>query len=165
VPGYDIRPLQKSDDRSRFLCGAENLDRYLRQQAGQEFRRRVASCFVAIEDQAVAGYYTLSATGILLSDLPADKKLPRYPEIPAVLLGRLAVDLRHRGRGLGGLLLIDAFSRAIRSEIAVYAVVVDAKDNNARQFYEHYGFRPLAKEGRRLFLPMAEVVRLFASPL
>jgi hypothetical protein len=150
VPGYDIRPLQKSDDRSRFLCGAENLDRYLRQQAGQEFRRRVASCFVAIEDQAVAGYYTLSATGILLSDLPADKKLPRYPEIPAVLLGRLAVD---------------AFSRAIRSEIAVYAVVVDAKDNNARQFYEHYGFRPLAKEGRRLFLPMAEVVRLFASPL
>lgn len=148
-----------------FSCGVEALDRYLRAQAGQDSRRRVATCFVLVgEDGSVAGYYTLSATSISLVDLPTEiaKRLPRYPAIPATLMGRLAVDRRLRGHGLGELLLFDAFSRTLRSEIASFAFVVDAKDEPAQAFYEHYGFRRLPSAGRRLFLPLAEVAASFA---
>ena len=106
----------------------------------------------------------LAATSLALTELPAavSKRLPRYPSLPATLLGRLAVDHRHRGQRLGEHMLLDAFTRSLRSEIATYAIVVDAKDERAASFYRAYDFLPLTTSDRRLFLPMAEVARLFA---
>lgn len=161
---YRILALDQTCDRSGFACGIEDLDRYLRAQAGQDTRKRVTACFVACPkgEQAVAGYYTLAATSVALTDLPPDliRRLPRYPAVPATLLGRLAVDCRHRGRRLGELMLFDAFSRTLRSEIATFALLVDAKDDAARAFYQRYRFMPLT--GRRLFLPLAEIAKLLA---
>ena len=165
-PGVQIEPLSDRHDRARFESGVEPLDRYLRVQAGQDVRRRVASCFVLISGGQTSplGFYTLAATGLSLAELPEDlaKRLPRYPVIPATLMGRLAVDHRHRGRRLGELLLFDALCRTLRSEIASFAFVVDAKDEGAAAFYARYRFLPLSQNGTRLFVPMAEVAKLFA---
>jgi len=164
LSGYRIEPLGDRYDRADFSCGVEVLDGYLRVQAGQDSRKRVATCFVLVgADGSLAGYYTLSATSILLVDLPTDiaRKLPRYPAIPATLMGRLAVDRRNHGRRLGEFLLFDAFSRTVRSEIASFAFIVDAKNDAARSFYEHYGFRRLPSAGQRLFLPLAEIAASF----
>lgn len=138
-----IQPLGTGHDRSTFSCGVPALDRYLREQAGQDVRRRVAAPFVATTDGVkVLGFYTLAATSIELTDVPAvlAKKLPRYPRLPATLLGRLATDLSVRGVGLGRMLLVDAIMRAVRSEIASFALVLDAKDEGAASFYEREGF-------------------------
>jgi predicted GNAT family N-acyltransferase len=118
---------------------------------------------VVAEDGSVAGYYTLSATSVALVDLPPAiaKRLPRYPALPATLLGRLAVHQQRRGQGFGELLLFDAFSRTLRSEIASHVLVVDAKDEVAQTFYERYRFLKLVSAGRRLFLPLAEIAMLF----
>jgi predicted GNAT family N-acyltransferase len=145
----------------------EPLDRYLRAQAGQDSRRRVASCFIltqADEPARVLGYYTLSALSIALTDLPPSiaKRLPRYPVVPATLMGRLAIDSRHRGKRLGELLFFDACSRALRSEIATFALVVDAKDDAAERFYTRYRFLKLQAGSRRMFLPITEIAALFA---
>jgi len=145
----------------------EPLDRYLKTQAGQDSRRRVASCFVltpADEPAQVLGYYTLSALSIALADLPTSlaKRLPRYPIVPATLMGRLATDSRHRGKRLGELLLFDASARVLRSEIATFALVVDAKDDAAERFYARYHFLELSAGSRRLFLPVTEIAALFA---
>ncbi|HYX26811.1 MAG TPA: GNAT family N-acetyltransferase [Thermoanaerobaculia bacterium] len=119
-PPYRIDPLSAHHDRAAFASGVEPLDRYLRTQAGQDSRRRVASCFVltrADEPAQVLGYYTLSALSIALTDLPSAvaKRLPRYPVVPATLMGRLATDSRHRGKRLGELLLFDACARVLKS--------------------------------------------------
>jgi predicted GNAT family N-acyltransferase len=145
----------------------EPLDRYLRAQAGQDSRRRVASCFIltrADEPAQVLGYYTLSALSIALTDLPPSitKRLPRYPVVPATLMGRLAIDSRHRGKRLGELLFVDACSRVLRSEIATFALVVDAKDAAAERFYTRYHFLKLQVDSRRMFLPITEIAALFA---
>ena len=110
----------------------------------------------------VAGYYTLAAAGVPLGELPESlvKRLPRYPSVPVARLGRLAVDLAYRGRKLGGALVWDAAMRALRSEVAVAALVVDAKDEAAEAFYRHLGFVSLEGEGRRLVLPLAKLKAL-----
>jgi GNAT superfamily N-acetyltransferase len=158
-----IEALSAKHDRSRFSSGSDVLDRYFREQASQDVKRRIATCFAAssIGDGEVAGYYTLTATGIALSALAEAmvKKLPRYPVVPAVLMGRLAVDRRHQGQGLGGILLADALMRTARAELGVFAMVVDAKDEVAQRFYEHYGFTVLPGEGRRLCLPIVTGLR------
>ena len=107
--------------------------------------------------QRIAGYYTLASASISLADLPADvaKKLPRYPAVPAVRLGRLTVDQAFQGRGVGGVLLAEALARALRADIAAYAMVVDAKDATAAAFYQHHGFLAFASQPRTLFLPLA----------
>ncbi|PJG45046.1 MULTISPECIES: GNAT family N-acetyltransferase [unclassified Sphingobium] len=154
-------------DRSGFSCSVEALDRYLQSQAGQDARRRVAAPYVLIEppSHGVLGFYTLSNTSIQAAELPAAfvKKLPRYPVLPATLLGRLAVDTKGRGRGLGTELLLDALRRCLRSETASLAVVVDAKDDAAISFYERHEFLRLAEQPNRLFMPMAEIEKLFAT--
>ncbi len=163
---WRIEPLGERHDRADFSCGIDALDRYLRVQAGQDSRKRIASCFVMVTtDGSVGGYYTLSATSVALTDLPTilAKKLPRYPVVPATLMGRLAVDQRQQGRGLGELLLFDAFARTLRSEIASYAFVVDVKNDAARAFYRHYRFLRLPGAGQRLFLPLAEIAALFSG--
>jgi ribosomal protein S18 acetylase RimI-like enzyme len=123
---FRVVPLAAIHDRTAFKSGSEPLDLYLRQQITQDIRRRVTACFVAItREQRLAGYYTLASASLLFSDLPADtgRRLPRYPSVPAVRIGRLAVDEAFKGQGLGGALLADALQRAVRSEIAAYALV------------------------------------------
>lgn len=116
------------------------------------------------DEEKPIGFYTLAATSLALSDLPQtlSKRLPRYPIVPATLMGRLALDARHRRRGLGQLILLDAFSRTLRSEIATLAFVVDVKDSGAAAFYAAQGFLPLMADSRRMFVPMAEIAKLFA---
>jgi GNAT superfamily N-acetyltransferase len=112
---------------------------------------------------AVGGYYTLSATAVKLADLPDQtvRRLPRYPLVPATLLGRLAVDRRFQGKGYGRFLLADALYRVARNEIASFAVVVDAKDEAARRFYERESFLPFADQPMKLFRPVADIKQLF----
>jgi GNAT superfamily N-acetyltransferase len=135
-----IEALGASHDRAGFSCGVEALDRYFQKQATQDVRRRATACYVALEAPGakVASYYTLAAAGIPLADMPAElaKQLPRYPSVPVARLGRLAVDQAYRGRKLGSALLWDAVQRSSRSEIAVFALVVDTKDDQAETFYE-----------------------------
>lgn len=157
-----LAPLAAGHDRAAFHCGSEPLNRYLREQATQDMRRRVAACFVAVADgKRIAGYYTLASASLLLTDLPAStgKKLPRYPTVPAVRMGRLAVDRAFQGQGLGAALLADALDRSARSEIAAFALMVDAKDEAAAAFYRHHGFIALLDSPLTLFLPLATVQR------
>jgi GNAT superfamily N-acetyltransferase len=159
-----VEALGPHHDRSRFASGVEPLDRYFRNRAGQDARKNMAAPFVLVlPDGAIAGYYTLSATGVKLTELPADvtRKLPKYPLVPATLLGRLAVDKTHQGRGYGRFLLADALLRAVRSEIASFAIIVDAKDEAARRFYERESFLPLPDQPLRLFRSMADIAKLF----
>jgi predicted GNAT family N-acyltransferase len=155
--------LADAHDRKVFTCGVSALDQYFHQQVSQDMRRRVTSCFVALtQDAAIAGYYTLSSTSVALSDLPVAlaKKLPRYPLVPAVRMGRLAVSTAHRGTGLGAALLANAIQRASRAEIAAYAFVVDAKDAKAAAFYAHHGLQTFPDSTLTLFLPLASVLPL-----
>jgi GNAT superfamily N-acetyltransferase len=164
---FRLAPLDAAHDRASFNCDCEPLNRYLREHVTQDIRRRVAACFVALADEwRIAGYYTLASTSLLLADLPAStgKKLPRYPTVPAVRMGRLAVDQTFKGQGLGGALLADALDRAVRSEIAAYALMVDAKDEGAAAFYRHHGFIALPGSPLVLFLPLATVQPFLDSP-
>lgn len=157
---FRLVPLDSTHDRAAFNCGAEPLDRYLREQVSQDIRRRVAICFVALADgNRIAGYYTLASASLLLADLPPGigKELPRYPSVPAVRMGRLVVDQAFKGQGLGGALLADALDRVARAEIAAYALMVDAKDEAAAAFYRHHGFIALPDSPLSLFLSLAVV--------
>ena len=146
--------LLAGHDRSTFVSDAPSLDRYFQQQVTQDVRRRIAACFVAVAttDAKVAGFYTLSATSLILDQLSPERarKLPRYPVVTAILLGRLAIDVSHQGRGLGGALVVDALLRAARSEVVGHVMVVDALDEAAARFYQHLGFERLADDPYRL---------------
>jgi len=161
---FRLEALGDEHDRQSFSCGQEALDRYLRMQATQDVRRRVAACFVAVEvvSGRLAGYYTIAAASIALQDLPYEimKKLPRYPSVTAVRIGRLAVDEQFRGRGLGGALLADALGRVLVSPPVVFALLVDAKDENAVAFYRRHGFVELVSQPRALFLPVGTAMKL-----
>jgi GNAT superfamily N-acetyltransferase len=159
-----VEPLGEGHDRSDFDSGVDALDRYFRTQAGQDVRRNLAAPFVLqLPDGTVGGYYTLSATSVQLGELPerTSRRLPRYPQVPATLLGRLAVDRRQQGRGYGRFLLADALHRAARSEIASFAVIADAKHEAAPRFYLRESFLPMPDQPLKLFLPMADIRRLF----
>jgi GNAT superfamily N-acetyltransferase len=159
-----VEVLGPQHDRTSFESGAEPLDRYLKIQAGQDARKNIAAPFVlALSDGTIAGYYTLSSTAVNVGDWPAQtvRKLPRYPLIPATLLGRLAVDRRYRGQGYGRYLLADALSRCVRSEIASFAIIVDAKDEDARRFYQRESFLPFPEQPMKFFRPMADIAELF----
>jgi GNAT superfamily N-acetyltransferase len=162
---YRVEPLSSAHDRAKFFSGSDPLDRYFREQASQDIKRRIATCFVAVsvESHEVAGFYTLTATGIALNALAPDiaRKLPRYPVVPAALLGRLAVARSQQGKGLGGVLLGDAVLRTARAELGVFALLVDAKDEDSQRFYEHHGFTSLPGDVRRLCLPIATGLRHF----
>ena len=163
-PLFRVAPLDAAQhDRSTFDCESEPPNRYLQQQATQDARRRFASCFVAVaDDDGIAGYYTLASSSVSLIDLPADtrKRLPRYPTVPVVRMGRLAVERRFKGMGLGAALLADALMRAAHAEIAAHALIVDAKDEAALAFYRHHGLIALPDAPRTVFLPLATVRRI-----
>jgi ribosomal protein S18 acetylase RimI-like enzyme len=159
TPPFRFEPLGEQHDRTAFHCGEEALDRYFQTQATQDIRRRVANCFVAVEVATgqLAAYYTLSASSVPLVDLPREeiKRLPRYPTLPALRIGRLAVDERFQGRGLGAALLMNAAHRTLHAEAAAYTLLVDAKNDRGVAFYRHHGFRSLASLPRTLLLPLA----------
>ncbi len=156
-----IEALASHHDRRSFSSGVVPLDRYFREQVTQDIRRRATGCFVAVESAAakIAGYYTLSASDIPLAQLPDDlvRRLPRYPAVPVARLGRLAVDQAYRGQRLGAALLWDAASRAARSEVVVFALAVDAKDDSAEAFYRHHGFVSFGSLPRQLIFPLARL--------
>lgn len=159
--------LSSKHKKSEFTCGVEMLDDYLHKQANQDIRRKLTACFVLIDEgkELIKGYYTLSNNSIPLNKIPTDfkKKLPKsYTSIPTTLLGRLAVDERYKGQGLGKLLLVDALYRSyeISSSVGSYAVVVDPIDQSAVEFYSKYGFILLPDSGK-MFLPMQTIKSLF----
>jgi GNAT superfamily N-acetyltransferase len=159
-----VELLRAQPDRSGFICGKESLDQYFQRQITQDARRHLATPFVMVmPDGAIAGFYTLSSTAVRLNDLLEDvaKRLPRYPLVPATLISRLAIDRRHHGQGFGSFLFLDALHRCSRSEVAAFAVVVDAIDDEARGFYLHHSFLPLPDSPYRLFRPMSDIEALF----
>ena len=156
--------------REEFDCGVEALTNFLRQRARKEMLSHTSACFVAVpmtDPGRIAGYYTLSAATILTTALPPElaARLPRYPSLPATLLGRLARDTSFRGQGIGELLLISALGRALGNTVVVgsVAVVTDPKDSQAAAFYCRYGFRKLLSSGERLFLPMQEITKALGT--
>ncbi len=159
---FRIELLQKQD-RSALDRGNSELNAYFQAQVGQDVRRTYATCFVAMnkEEDRIAGFYTLAMGSVPLGELPEEvaKRLPRYPQVPVVQVGRLAVDERYQGEKLGGSLLVDAIARSIDSEVAAYAVIVEAKDKNAIAFYEHFGFLKLTRNPRTLFLSISSGIR------
>lgn len=161
--GEQHKPL-----RNLFSCREKALEDYLKTRARKEMDQRITVVYVLYDavGERIAGYYTL---GSLSVQLPEDlsKGLAKYPQYPATLLGRLAVDEGYQGQGLGGRLLLDALGRALAGSrtVASYAVITDPKNEQAQSFYSRYGFLPLptAGSGKRLFLPMGTVERLFAE--
>lgn len=152
-----VEPLVRAHDRNGFDCGLPILNEYLQRQATQDSRRGVSRVYVAGSGRShkVYGYYTLSAASFGKDDLPENeaRRLPHYP-IPAALLGRLAVDRSCQGQGLGKYLLFDSFHRVLQAAqtLAVYALIVDAKNDEARRFYERYGLLPFPDTPSRLFI-------------
>ena len=162
---FICEPLGKQHDREQFDCGLLTLNHYLAKIAGQDVKRKAAAVFVITDicqPTRIVGFYTLSATAIELASLPVDlnKKLPRYPEVPAILIGRLARDSMFPG--VGSLLLADALSRCVRvaKEIAASVIVVDSEGEAATRFYEKFGFLSLPKLPDRMFLPMQTAEKL-----
>jgi len=158
-----IEPLGKQHDRAAFCCGEPDLDEWFCRRAGQDEKRNVARVFVAVDDQqGVIGFYSLGSFTLSIDDLPEKiaRRLPRYDAIPAALIGRLARDERARGRGIGELLLADAIRRILAAgrSIAVFAIVVDAKNARAAAFYKGFGFQPFPLRPQRLFLTTATAV-------
>jgi len=158
-----IEALGPGLDRTGFSSDNEALDRYFREQVTQDVRRRTTACYVALDRETtkVAGYYTLAAGGVPLADMPEGlaKKLPRYPFVPVARVGRLAVDRSYRRHRLGSALLWDAGMRALRSELGVHALVVDAKDEPAASFYLHHGFVAFGSRPRHFVLPLASLAK------
>ena len=163
---FRIEPLAKHS-RDQFDCGNDSLNSYVQRQARQDQKKRFAVCYLLIEQATdeIAGYYTLSAGSVDAGELPEElvRKLPRYSEIPVVRLGRLAVALPFQGQGAGGAMLFDTIKRTAVAEIAAYALIVDAIDENAVKFYKHHGFIPLPINDRVLFLPISDGLRQLAG--
>lgn len=167
---FHVETLGRYHDRRAFFCGESALDNYFHKQAFQDVKKKVAAVFVLVENlhvERVAGFYTLSSLSVRCSELPAEttKKLPKYPDLPATLLGRLAVSDKHRGRGLGSFLLVDALKRSFdqTQQIASVAVIVDAKNEAALSFYRKFDFVPFPNHPNRLFLMMGTIQKLFSS--
>lgn len=152
--------------RSNFCCGEESLDTYIRKQASQDLKKRVSTVFVLTNDPEmnVLAYYTLSSYTVNVAALEESfaKRLPRYPVLPATLLGRLAVDNEQKGKGFGELLLIDALKKSLDTtmQVASLAVIAEALDEKALSFYTKYGFRQFNQEPMKLYLPMKSIEEL-----
>ena len=158
-PPFRLEALESRHDRTTFFSGEEKLDRYFQTQVTQDVRHRIANCFVAVEvaTNQVIAYYTIASASIPTSGLPLDevKRLPRYPTMPVVRIGRLAVDRRYQGLGLGKALLADAAIKAMTAAPASFALLVDAKNAQAVDFYKYHGFMELGDLPKVLFLPLA----------
>jgi predicted GNAT family N-acyltransferase len=157
--------LANHHDREGFSCGDAALDHYLKQQARQDVKKRVAAAYVLTPDgKTIAGYYTLSQFSVELNDLPVEfvRKLPKYGAVPVTLIGRLARNMAFHGDGIGECLLFDALKQCLESSgrIASWAIIVDAANPKAEAFYRRYGFLALPLVSQRLFLPMKTVEQM-----
>ena len=164
---FSVELLGPNHDRVAFDCGVPILNSYLQQYARQDLERGVATPYVLVHSTnpvEVAGFYTLTATAVKLTELPTEtiKKLPKYPLVPATLLRRLAISLKYRGKGLGEYVLVDALKRSLEASRVVgsAAVIVDAKDSAGVRFYERYGLKPLPEQNLRLFIAMKTIAKL-----
>lgn len=165
---YSISILKAGLDRQAFSCGISLLDEYLKKQASQDKRKNIAVTYVLNNklNHEIIGYYTLSSTSIQIANLPITitKKLPHYPLIPATLIGRLAIDLNYQSQGYGEILLIDALQRIYQTSlhVASFAVVVDAINKPAKDFYLKYGFKEIMPHSSKLYLPVKTLKDLFS---
>lgn len=158
-----IELLAKSHDRRAFSCGVEALDVYLKRFARQHADANISRTYVAVSGSTIHGFYSLAMSGIRRENLP-EKYLNRFPSfpLPVARLARLAVDLNHQRQGLGELLLADALQRClhISESIGMLGVIVDAKDERARSWYERYEFERLPDAPLTLWLPTAAISRM-----
>ncbi|SRR5579885_266022 len=163
---YEISKLNSAHNKKNFSSGSVPLDNYLKNQAAQDIKKNVSVTYAltSINSTEVIGYYTLSSISIDTSELSDEymRKLPKYPMFPAILIGRLAVDLHHKGKNIGANLLIDALKRSllISDQVGINAVIVDAKDDNAANFYRHFGFIKLPSNKLKLFLAINTIKAL-----
>ena len=165
-PQFVFEPLGSTHDRAAFACGEPILDDYLKTQASQEAKKKIAAIFVMTANgKAIAGFYTLSQYAILSSEIPEtiSRKLPKYGRIPATLIGRLARHTAHRKTGVGDLLLADALRRCleISKRAASWAVVVEAKNESGTAFYKKWGFETFLSHPLKLFLPTKTIEKMF----
>ena len=165
-PVYEISKLNTAHNKQNFSSTSTALDNYLKTQAGQDIRKNVSVCYALtiINSVDVIGYYTLASISIDASNLADEftRKLPKYPMLPAILIGRLAMDENYQGKKIGSHLLIDALKRSlsISDQIGINVVIVDAKDDKAAQFYRHYGFIEFPSNKLKLFLPIDTIKKL-----
>ncbi|RJQ62947.1 MAG: GNAT family N-acetyltransferase [Desulfobacteraceae bacterium] len=164
---WQIEKLSSLHDRHGFDCGVQDLNIFISRLAGQYQKRNLAQTYVAVPSgrKRVEGFYSLSSGAVEFDEIGEDqrRRLPRQLPIPVVLLGRLAVDSSAQGLGLGGDLLMDAMHRSLRlaEEIGIAAMVLNARDRKARQFYQRFGFVSLPHDQFHLFLSMKEIARFF----
>lgn len=156
--------LEKNHNRKNFICGIDELDKYIKQYANQDIKKRLAVCYVITDkNNNVIGYYTLSSNNIDLNDIPENlSKSLKYAEIPVVIIGRLAIHQDYQGNKLGQTLLIDALKRIVEISALVgnHAVIVDPINESAEKFYAKFGFVNL-KSSKRMFLPLKTIIDLF----
>lgn len=163
-----FEPLEEVHNRANFDCGEEALNLYLNHFARQDMRRELARTFIIRqeEDYKILGYYTLCSGAINVNELPNSmlKKLPKRP-VPVARLARLAVDRKQQSKGYGELLLIDALYRVSLAgeNMGIYGMVIDAKHEKAKQFYQHYGFQSLSLNPLLLFAPLKDLRNIFVS--
>lgn len=164
---FAIEPLSKAHPRKTFSCGNERIDRYFREAVTQDIKRRYASCFVAreIETGRVAGFYTLSSSNVPLTAVPEPlaSRLPRYPTVPAALIGWLGRDQAFAGIGLGEAMLFDAIRTVAQAPLGIHAIFADAIDRNAAAFYAAFGFTALKDRPNTLYLPVATALGLLSG--
>ncbi len=164
---FAIEPLAKIHKKADFSCGNDRIDSYFRETVAQDVKRNYATCFVARESvtNRVAGFYTLSSSNVPLTDVPEPlaKKLPRYPSVPAVLIGWLGRDTAFAGLGLGEALLFDAIKTVAAAPVGAHAIFADAIDDNAAAFYAAFGFAPIVMRPRTLYLPVATALSLLSQ--
>ncbi|EAQ35130.1 hypothetical protein NB311A_16594 [Nitrobacter sp. Nb-311A] len=164
---FAIEALTKAHQRKTFSCGNERIDRYFRETVTQDITRRYATCFVArdLETDRIAGFYTLSSSNVPLTAVPEPlaSRLPRYPTVPAVLIGWLGRDQSYAGLGLGEALLFDAIRTVAEAPIGAHAIFADAIDAKAAAFYAAFGFAPLTDRPNTLYLPVATAQRLLSG--
>jgi len=163
---FVVEPLAKAHSRSAFTCGNERIDSYFRDTVSQDVKRRYAACFVArdIATDRVAGFYTLSSSNVPLNEVPESlaKKLPRYPTVPAVLIGWLGRHSDYAGQGLGEALLFDAIKTVATAPVGAHAIFADAIDDTAAAYYAAFGFTPLIGRPNTLYLPVATALGLLS---
>lgn len=164
TPRFVIEPLSKGHDRSTFACENDRIDAYFRETVSQDVKRNYATCFVIRElaTDVVAGFYTLSSSNVPLTEVPEplNQKLPRYPTVPAVLIGWLARHRDFRGDNLGSALLFDAIKTVASAPIGAHAIFAHAIDDSAVNFYASFDFIPLIAQPQTLFLPLATARQL-----
>ena len=164
---FAIEPLFKAHQRKAFSCGNERIDRYFHEAVTQDIKRRYASCFVAreLETGRVAGFYTLSSSNVPLTAVPEPlaSRLPRYPTVPAALIGWLGRDQSYAGVGLGEALLFDAIKTVAQAPLGIHAIFADAIDGKAAAFYASFGFIALNDRPNTLYLPVATALDLLSG--